>query len=35
MIKYNKEVGWLAGSHNILRDEDGYLTHNENQIQTR
>ena len=35
MIKYNKEVGWLAGSYNILQDEDGYLTHNESQIQVQ
>ena len=35
MTKYNKEVGWLAGSHNILRDEDGYLTRDESQIQVR
>ena len=24
----------MVGSHNILRDEDGYLTCNESQIQT-
>ena len=34
MTKYNKEVGWLANSYNILRDEDGYLTRDESQIQT-
>ena len=35
MTKYNKEVGQLAGFHNILRGEDGYLTRNENQIQVQ
>ena len=35
MTKYNKEVGWLAGSYNILRDKNGYLTRDENQIQVR
>ena len=35
MTKYNKEVGWLAGSHNILQDEDDYLIRDESQIQTR
>ena len=35
MIKYNKEVGWLAGSYNILWDKDGYLTRDESQIQVR
>ena len=33
MTWYNKEVGWLADSYNILQDEDDYLTQNENQVQ--
>ena len=35
MTKYNKEVGWLTGSCNILRDEDDYLTRDESQIPVR
>ena len=35
MTKYNKEVGWLVGSCNILRDEDDYLTRDKSQIPVR
>ena len=35
MTKYNKEVGWLVGSCNILWDEDDYLTRDESQIPVR